>query len=318
MVYIALQTLRAIDAAIEKDGGAFFRYNEGLVIPHIGDAYRGEEEGPRSHLGASVLGHECAREIWYGYRWASRVKFNGRMTRLFNRGHIEEGRFIAALLTINCQVYQQDAEGKQFRISFANGHAGGSGDSVAIGIPDLQPGLPALCEFKTHGEKSFIELAGDLKLWRDYVAGRNSKFNGKGVREAKWEHFVQMQIYMRKMNLVAAIYMAVNKNTDDLYAEIVQLDPDIADSYLERGDKLVYMNTPPKRINKSPGYYKCRLCDQIGVCHNGAKPQVNCRTCKYSYPDTESDQWVCGKFDAKLDKAAQMAGCQHHEVQDDF
>ena len=40
------------------------------------------------------------------------------MLRLFNRGHIEEARFIAMLLTIGMPVYQQDAEGKQFRIHF--------------------------------------------------------------------------------------------------------------------------------------------------------------------------------------------------------
>ena len=222
------------------------------------------------------------------------------------------------MLTIGCQVYQQDEHGNQFKIAFANGHAGGSGDGVVLGVPDVQPGLALLSEFKTHSEKSFIELAGDLKEWRAYVAGKSERFPGKGVREAKWEHFVQMQIYMRKMELAAALYMAVNKNTDDLYAELVQLDPEIADSYIQRGDKLVYLNTPPKKLNKSAGYYKCRFCAKRGVCHLGDKPLVNCRTCKHSYPDTDSKNWICGKFKQVLDKEAQLRACSHHEVQDDF
>lgn len=323
MTYIALRTLQAIDNAIAADGGATFRRNEGQVLPHIGDAYRDEEEGPRSHLGASILGRECAREIYYSWHWASKPSFNGRMYRLFNRGHLEEGRFIAALLTIGCLVYQQDENGKQFRISFAEGHGGGSGDGVVLNVPDVEPGLPVLGEFKTHGETSFIDLAGKLTEWRAHVEDPSkNRFTGKGVRESKWEHFVQMQTYMRKMGLAAALYMAVNKNTDDLYAEIVQLDTEIADSYLDRGEKLVYTTTPPARINKSPGYYKCRFCDERPVCHLKAAPQMNCRTCKHSYPDPQSPsgspQWVCGKFKKPLDYAAQIAGCPSHEVQEDF
>lgn len=318
MTHIALQTLRAIDAAIEADGGTAFKHYQSVVLPHINDAYRADNDGRRSHLGASILGRDCAREIWYSYRWASDEQPQGRMTRLFNRGHLEEGRFISMLLTIGCQVYQQDEHGNQYRISFANGHAGGSGDGVVIGIPDVQPGLPLLSEFKTHGEKSFIELAGDLKEWRAYVAGKSTRFTGKGVRAAKWEHFVQMQIYMHKMSLAAALYVAVNKNTDDLYAEIVPQDSEIAISYLERGEKLVYRNTPPDKLNKSAGYYKCRNCVHRGVCHLGQAPRVSCRTCKHSYPDAESANWICGKFNQVLDKEAQMRACPHHEVQDDF
>lgn len=317
-VHIATKTLKAIKDCIEADQGAKFRQALGQVIPHMGDAFRGEDEGFRSHMGASLIGGECARSIWYGWRWATKPKFDDRILRLFNRGHLEEARFIAMLLSAGVAVYQQDEHGKQFRISHAGGHFGGSGDGIGVGLPELNHGTPALLEFKTHGEKSFIELAGKLDEWRGFLEGRNH-FTGKGVRDAKFEHYVQMNIYMRKMGIPVALYGAVNKNTDDLYMEIVVLDTAIADQFLARGEKLIEMNAPPKRLSDSPGFWKCRFCDHKAMCHKLPKATVerNCRTCQFSKPSNDGN-WVCTKHDSIIPKETQLIGCpdyiKHSEI----
>lgn len=304
----ALQTMRKIDAMIEADGGAAFRGWLRKVLPHIGDAYRDDpDEGFRGHMGASMLGDECARKVWYNFRWTTKPKFPGRVLRLFNRGHLEEGRVIALLLMIGTQVWQQDANGKQFRISWAEGHAGGSGDGVGKGIPDLDAALPFVLEFKTHGEKSFIELAGKLNEWRAYVEG-TGRFTGKGVRECKPEHYTQMQLYMRKMGLTCALYVAVNKNTDDLYMEIIYLNPEYADQYIDRGEHLVWRTDAPKKINTSAGFFKCRFCDERPVCHLGAAPAINCRTCQFSSPQP-GGAWSCSKHKMALPREKQLVGC---------
>lgn len=316
-VTIAIRTLTMIDEMIREDQGSRFRGWLGKVIPHIGDAYREGEEGHRTHLGASILGQECPRAIYYNFHWATKSAFEGRLLRLFNRGHLEEARFIACLLMIGCEVYQQDAAGKQYRISFADGHAGGSGDGVAIGVPDLPQQTAALCEFKTHGEKSFVELAGKLPEWRAHLKDpQRNPFTGKGVREAKFEHYVQMQLYMRKMGIAAALYVAVNKNTDDLYAEIITLDTSIGDQFLVRGEKIVYATHPPERISNSPGFFKCRFCDHLPVCQLKKDPDKNCRTCAHSRPvqgDGKTGQWHCAKFDNMIPKETQLVGCKEHE-----
>lgn len=273
-IYLASKTAQAIDDAIKADQGATFRQHLKNVLPHIGDAYRGVDAPFRNHMGASSIGKECAREIWYSFRWAKAPEFEGRILRLFNRGHLEEARFIAMLLTIGCAVYQQDAEGNQFRISGAGGHFGGSGDGIGYGIPDLDPNTPCLLEFKTHNDKSF----------RDLVAN--------GVRESKFEHFVQIQVYMRKMGLAVALYGAVNKNDDSLYWELVPLDPEFADQFVDRGEQLPFIETAPARISESPGWYKCKWCDFRKICHQGAMPDQNCRTCTFSKVETNGT-WSC-------------------------
>jgi hypothetical protein len=312
-VTVAHRTLDAIEGAIRADQGASFRQWQGKLFPLAADAYRGEEDGFRSHLGASILGGECARHIWYSFRWATKGEHEGRTLRLFNRGHLEEPRFVAMLMMLGCEVWQHDANGKQFRISWADDHAGGSGDGVARGIPDLPPDTAVVCEFKTHGERSFVELAGKLPEWRAYRANPAIvPFPGAGVRVSKFEHFVQMQTYMRKMGLAAALYMAVCKNTDDLYAEVVTLDTEFADQFIDRGEKLVWLEEPPKRINESPGFYKCRFCDDRPVCHLSAEPAINCRTCISSKPG-KAGTWHCTRHQCLLSKELQQTGCADYQ-----
>lgn len=322
-IHIASKTLVKIDQDIEKDQGARYRNYQKMVLPHIGDAYREKDKNPhRQHLGASGIGKDCARAIWYSFRWFTKPHFDGRMLRLFNRGHLEEGRFIAALLTIDVRVYQQDANGKQYRISDVGGHFGGSGDGVAIGLPDLPPDMPCLLEFKTHNDKSFTKLAG--KSYKDYLAGLHDPkkpqvpFDGEGVASAKYEHYVQMQIYMRYMGLSVGLYGAVNKNDDHIYLELVLPDPLLADQFIDRGKQIIKIHhEPPKKINNSPGWYECKFCDHRPVCHLGVAPERNCRTCYFAVP-REDGKWYCTSttaFDGRspaLTEEMQMAGCREY------
>ena len=299
-VVLAVKTLAAFEDAVARDQGAAFRVWQGKVFPHLPDAYRGEDEAFRSHMGASIIGGECARAIWYSFRWATKPRFTGRILRLFNRGHIEEGRFIALMLAAGIQVHQQDEHGKQYRISSFGGHFGGSGDGIGIGFPDLPAGLPALTEFKTHNDSSF------------------KKLKKEGVRASKFEHFVQMQVYMRKMGLTVAIYFAVNKNDDEIYAEIVALDAAVADQFEARAHKIIPMRVAPDKVSKSPGWVTCSWCDHRPVCHLKAPPERNCRTCEHSVPvpDLEGARWLCMLRDGGtfISKETQLVGCGEYTL----
>lgn len=308
MVHVAEKTLALIESTMVADQGASFRVFEGQVFPHMTDAYRGVDEGYRSHMGASLIGGECGRKIWYGFHWTRKGNFGARTLRLFNRGHLEEARFIAMLLAIGVEVFQQDENGKQFRISDCGGHFGGSGDGVGVGIPDLNPGTPALLEFKTHNAASFKKLKED------------------GVRGAKFEHFVQMNTYMRKMGLFYALYGAVNKNDDEVYMEIVTLDIAIADQFIERARNTIFMRKAPDRISKSPGFFQCKWCDIKDVCHLKAEPDYNCRTCTHAEP-REDGHWHCnsslrfGMPDGNttvLSNERQLIGCDDWEKHESF
>lgn len=292
-VQIAIKTKNAIDKALELDQGNSFRKLLGKVLPHIGDAYRSDEDGFRSHLGASLIGRECARDLFYTWRWAKNPKFSGQMLRLFNRGHLEEGRFIALLLMIGAKVYQQDENGKQFRVSGVNGNFGGSGDGFVVGIPDLDPNTPALLEFKTHNDKSFKSLIQ------------------QGVKKSKPEHYVQMCVYMEKMGLAVALYGAVNKNTDELHWELVPSKPQVANEFELRAENIIYATSAPAKLSSSPGFWKCKFCDYNAICHFGASVETNCRTCESGIPSSNGT-FICARTGEVRSKELQLLACDDY------
>lgn len=294
-MFLASKTLEAIETLISKDQGSAYRGYLKQVMPHMADAYRTDSFPFRTHMGASSIGESCARKVWYNFHWASKNEFSGRILRLFNRGHLEEAGFIAMLLTIGVQVYQQDSQGRQYTISGAGGHFGGSGDGVLIGVPDLPPGTKCLAEFKTSSDKYFKQI----KL--------------KGVKESKFQHYVQMNCYMYGMGIKRALYLVVNKNTDELHGEIINYDEDTAIQFFDRAKGLVFSRQPPQRINQSPGWYECKFCDFKNICHENAMPEKNCRTCINSTAEQDGT-WKCnyefGQFaSGPITKENQLKGC---------
>lgn len=312
MVWLATKTLQRINESIAVDGGNAFRRNLGLVMPHLGDAYDDKSDDVRSHLGASVIGNACARAVAFGWRWATKkaprgrkgepkVDAHSRMLRLWNRGHLEEGRFIAMLLTAGVGVYQQDANGKQFRISDLGGHYGGSGDGMLYGVPDLPNGVWCLNECKTHSDDSF------------------SKLKKEGVQKSKPEHYIQMQTYLSKFGLLYALYMAVNKNDDELYAEIVQFDGAVDAQFTERAKLIVFGDKLPERMRgASPGFFQCKyMCDHVGVCFGPEKPVISCRSCQHGFAMPDGT-WQCAKHTVTLTKAHQIAACGDYKLSEVF
>lgn len=261
----------------------------------------GQEKEYRSHIGASILARPCMRQVWYIWRWAALEPLPARVLRLLERGQREEEIFFKYLQGIGCEIWPKDpATGEQWRVSFANGHGGGSCDGVARGIPDLPPGTPFLVECKTHKKESFAALEKE------------------GLCGSKPEHFGQTQIYTVKMQLPYALYMAVNKNDDNLHLEIIQPNPQFVATLIDRAERLVSAETPPQRINKSPSYYICKMCMFRDICHTGkVKPLANCRTCRFSKP-IDNGKWECTRYDLILSKEQQIAGCLEYRLKAGF
>lgn len=253
---------------------------------------------PRAYLGGSVLGQECERRLWYGFRFATGGgdQFDGRMLRLFDRGQREEAVFVQELRAIGCTVHDTDpTTGQQFRFKAAHGHAGGGIDGVVLGVSEA-PKTWHLVEMKTHNARSFADLAKN------------------GVAKSKPEHWAQMQIYMRWAQLERALYLAVNKDTDELYAERVRVDP-LAGAALEaKAERIVFAAEPPAGISEDPAFFKCKFCPAAGVCHTAQLPAVSCRTCLHATPEKDGDgRWSCALAPAEtIPLDVQRAGCESH------
>ena len=249
-------------------------------------------DGFRSHLGASLIGKACERALWYDFRWTTKARFEGRVLRLFETGNREEERLVRNLRRTGATVLEVDPEtGRQYRVQAHGGHFGGSLDGVAIHLLEAPKAWHVL-EFKTHSNKSFTDLVA------------------KKVRESKPQHFAQMQIYMNLMGMNRAMYLAVNKDTDDLYVQRVEADVAYTEQLLEKARRIIFAPTPLPRISEEPSWYQCRLCDHADVCHGSRAAEVNCRTCLHSSP--VEGGWHCDRHQKPLSEVDQRTGCEQH------
>lgn len=268
---------------------------ESATVQAITASWASRNEQPRPYLGGSVIGRECERQLWHQFRWSVPEQFDGRMLRLFDRGQREEATFVSELRGIGCEVYDTDpATGKQFTFKALAGHSGGSMDAVARGIPEA-PKAWHVCEFKTHSAKSFADLTA------------------KGVLGAKPEHYAQMMLYMHWSQVDRALYLAVNKDTDQLYSERVRYDETQALALVAKAERVIYAAEPPPGISTDAAFYKCKFCPASNVCHGTALPAVSCRTCLHSTPEKDGDgRWSCAKYGADIPLDAQRTGCEAH------
>lgn len=262
-------------------------------------------EPARTYLGASQIGKECERALWYSFRWAAKEQFEGRMLRLFQTGHLAEARFVADLRRIGAEVFDVDpATGKQFGFQDHGGHMRGHMDGCVRNFPS-GGGKWHVTEFKTHSSKSFKTLQKE------------------GVEKAKPEHFAQMQWYMGKSGMQRALYLAVNKDTDELYAERLKFDEVAFARIQAKAERIIFTDTPPPKLSDNPKFWQCNFCTFQKVCHHQQTPAASCRTCCHSTPEPHGDgRWSCAKDQDKnissIPIHVQRTGCKLHLTNPNF
>lgn len=295
MQVIATKTLKAIEDALSADNCGQFRKNLEWLLPKMADAYRGEEDAFRNHMGASGIGDECARKVQLRWLWVEKPNFPERVLRLFNRGHLEEARFLSMLLCVaGVQLWYETEDGGQFKWSDHGGHYGSALDGIATGIPDVPAGAPCYTEFKTAGEKAFKE------------------FQRNGCEVSNHTYYVQTQECMKYYNLPFTLFMVVNKNTDELYAEIITYDAAVADEYSGRAKRIMFGSEAEPRISNTKTFFKCKFCDVRDVCHGSKVPEVNCRTCAH-WSAVETGGYSCERGNGAVhQKETSMLGCDDH------
>jgi CRISPR/Cas system-associated exonuclease Cas4 (RecB family) len=251
----------------------------------------GQKQEHREHLGASIIGHACDRYVWLTFRWAATPSWDGRMLRLFDRGKREEAVVAEELRGIGVELHTHDGE-KQIECRDESGHFGGSVDGIGRGFPEA-PKSWAILEVKTHSAKSFTELR---KL---------------GVAESKPQHYAQMQSYMGLLHLERAMYLAVNKDNDELYTEWVHFDEDAFKQMQARARSIIDAKTPPAKLSEDPAHWQCKGCSFFDLCHASKVAEVSCRTCCHASP-VDSGAWRCELLSTARNFGQQREACEQH------
>ena len=289
IVHARPDLVEAIDNAIAADGGAKYRAALKQLVPATMNELSITEDEHREHLGASLVGHGCDRYVQMSFRWVFKAPKSGRMLRLLNRGHMEEARVYAALTAVGADMSFCNTKGaedsvaglsaeeaRQWGFSQLFGIYSGRCDGAIRNVPGLT-GVYVL-EVKTHSTSSFNQV------------------KSKGVLQAKPRHAKQCHVLAHNIGLDGAIYVAVCKETDELYIEYLPLDAVTAKTlYTHTVTKAVFDTAPIHRFTNVPTNWRCRICDAKHVCW-GSEPSVkNCRSCAHSRVSSVSGDWVCGK-----------------------
>lgn len=220
---------------------------------------------PRNYLGGSRLGEECLRKLGYEFHHTPKDEgrdFTGNTLRIFDMGHDGEERMAAYIRLAGFTLLTERPDGKQFGFAVAWDEArgchkiGGHCDGVLTAGPerlgDFTLTYPALWECKYLGDKG----------WKDTLR--------KGLKVSKPIYYAQVQIYMAYLGLEAnpGLFTAVNRNTGEIYAELVPFDALAAQTASDRGARVVSAMSPDElpRIGKDQTDFRCKWCDYAARC----------------------------------------------------
>ena len=239
---------------------------------------RRKHEPVRNYLGASQIGEECLRKLYYSYSHTPvdpGRELTARAIRIFDTGHAGEDAAALAMGAndvIGMDVFKttaikwmkdakfrlvtHDKDGKQFGFTAMGGRLAGHVDGEILGGPFADE-IP-------YPNVGWEAKALNTKNW--------SKIRKHGVKEASPLYYGQMQTYMGYMELAAFLFTATNKNDQSLYHELVPFD---AKEAQKQSDKAVTVIRAVEagellpRCTNNEDYYLCRFCDWRFRCWNG-------------------------------------------------
>jgi hypothetical protein len=211
----------------------------------------------RDYLGGSRIGEPCARRLAYEVTLTpvdDGKAFDGARLRISDAGHRFEDLTIRWLQAAGFDLRTRNKDGRQFGFSVASGRLRGHIDRAIVTGPDVGIAWPALFEHKALKQSSWT----DLVKW--------------GLRRSKPIYFAQCQIYMAYMQLEFALLTAMNKDTQELYHEVVHFDPSGAQRLSDKAADIlraIEAEELPPRIATAADFYLCRMCPYARRCWEG-------------------------------------------------
>lgn len=194
----------------------------------------------RNYIGASSIGSECLRQIWYAFKG---VKAQGVATKTRRTWAI--GKALESLII----SWIDDAGVRVESINFTlNSNA----------VPLFQGHIDSLIFFGKEGSVLEIKTAKDASF---------KLFVKKGLKIWNPQYYSQIQAYMGMLGVNSAYILVLNKDNSDISDEKVIFDPVFYAGLEEKAKMISEAMTPPPRINGSPVFYQCKMCKFNKVCH---------------------------------------------------
>jgi hypothetical protein len=185
---------------------------------------RRDSERPRTYVSSSGLGRACLRQIQYDFLAVPKdegQEFAPKTLRIFEAGHRGEDMVAHWLRLAGFDVRTERADGRQFGFSALDGRFKGHIDGCLMNGP-VSMAYPALWETKALGAAS----------WKDTLK--------RGVAVSKPVYAAQIAIYQAYLDLPnPALFTALNRDTQEIYAELLPFDAALAQRMSDRAVEVV-------------------------------------------------------------------------------
>lgn len=199
------------------------------------------KDDARDYIGASSIGSDCLRQIWYQYKGVKAELVPTKFRRTWAIGKKLEGLILDWLEEAGLEIARTWYDLQSKKVAFFRGHV----DSVWVKNGEAI----AIIEVKTAKDASFkIFVKNGLKAWNP-------------------QYYAQVQSYMGMSDIHQAYIIVLNKDNSDLSDELVFFDEEF---YLKLEQKALMISkaiVEPPRINGSPLFYRCKMCKFNKVCH---------------------------------------------------
>lgn len=201
------------------------------------------EEVVRDYIGASSIGADCWRQIWYDFKGYKSKPFSPKQLRTFEIGKRLESLAVDLLV----------------------------GAGLDIEVPSIKNNFLEFsdsehCYFKGHCDAIILSHNAILEI----KAVKDASFKifvKEGFKSWNKKYFDQVQAYMGMSGLKKAYVFMINKDTSELHDELVLFDPDYYDQLRTKARMIFESDSPPPKINSSPLWYECKQCKFNEVCH---------------------------------------------------
>jgi hypothetical protein len=206
-------------------------------------------ELPRPYLGASIVGHECARRIQFD--WWCKPELPARTREIFDRGHYFEERARRHLRAVGFKFAPPEA----LAFTAVGGALRGHADGIIIAGPDL-PGVyliyPLIWECKALKATSWKTVERD------------------GLEKKHSHYLAQVSLYQAYLNITnPALFTVTNADTCELLHFFVPFNAERAQAWSDRAVNIIEATRAGELLPRAfddPKDWRCRTCPHTERC----------------------------------------------------
>ena len=206
---------------------------------------RNRAERSRTYVSSSGLGRDCLRQIQYDYMAVPKDEGQGfapKTLRIFEAGHRAEDIVAGWFRAAGFDLRTEHANGRQFGFTVLSGRFKGHIDGCFVSGP-VDMAYPALWETKALGAAS----------WKDVIR--------RGVVIARPVYAAQIALYQAYMTLPnPALFTALNRDTMELYSELVPFDASLAQEMSDRAVAVVRASEARELLPRAAAEPTAKLC----------------------------------------------------------